>query len=239
MYWAHVGLKNSNKKDLTTLRRVIYQCSHMLVMRGRIVHERPDGSYVFGPDLTKIAQANDGYEKMLAEEAEKPDAIRRAQRNFLREAAYNLYLHNQIPEANKWFAELLRKYPDAVQPGETLEQFALRRLAGNIRDIDQKRTVIVLNGLFEQHFQNLAQDDDERAAGLLRMAKEIYDYYQASVVRRQGIITLDTFPEMYQRVRDDLLNATNGLPKFYRDRLRTKLQLPAEAPAPAQAPPPP
>ncbi|HEU0009725.1 MAG TPA: hypothetical protein VFT34_07915, partial [Verrucomicrobiae bacterium] len=51
IYWAVVGLKNSNKKDLTALRRVIYQCMHMLVMRGRIVLERPDGSFVYSPDL--------------------------------------------------------------------------------------------------------------------------------------------------------------------------------------------
>jgi hypothetical protein len=237
MYWAHVGLKNSSNKDLTTLRRVIYQCSHMLVMRGRIILERQDGSYVFGPDLNKIAQANEGYEKMLAEEKEKPIVVERAQRNFIRECVYLLYSHNRVAEANKWMTVLKQKYPDAVPRDETVEQFALKRLAANITDIDQKRTVLLLDGLFQQHFENLLIDEDDRAAGLLLMARQIHEYYQSSVKRRAGIITLDPFPEMYQRKRDDLLNPTNGWPKPYRDRLRTKQNLPPEAvPAPSPAP---
>src|SRR6185503_6780664 len=114
IYWAAVGLKNSNKKDLTTLRRVIYQCMHMLVMRGRIVLERPDGSYIYGPDLSKISMANDGYLKMLAEETEKPIVILRAHRNFLRECVYILYMHNRLQEANQWMAVLKEKYPEVV-----------------------------------------------------------------------------------------------------------------------------
>ena len=243
IYWATVGLRNSNNKDLTTLRRVIYQCSHMLVMRGRIILERPDGSYVFGPDLSKIAQANDGYEKMLAEEKEKPIVVERAQRNFIRECVYILYTNNRVAEANKWMAVLKRKYPDAVPPDETVEQFALKRLAANITDIDMKRTTLLLDGLFRQHLENLVIDEDDRAAGLLLMARQIHDYYQSSVKRRAGIITLDAFPEMYLRSRSDFLDTTNGALKPYRDRLRTKLNLPPEiapppTPAPANAPPP-
>ena len=230
IYWAVVGLEKSNKKDLVTLRRVIYQCLHMLVMRGRIVLERPDGSYVFGPDLNKISSANDGYEKMLAEETDKPIVVRTAQRNFLRECVYMLYTNNRLAEAEKWMRVLRQKYPEAVPPDESVETFALKRMAGSISDIDQKRTVILLEGLLRQHFENSAIGEDERAAGLLNMARKIYDYYQGSVKRRQGIITLNPFPELYQSVLNDLLNPTNGLPKIYRDRLRTETGLPPEAP---------
>src|SRR6185503_16303776 len=44
IYWASVGLDKSTKKDLVTLRRVIYQSLQMTVLRGRIVHARADGS---------------------------------------------------------------------------------------------------------------------------------------------------------------------------------------------------
>ncbi len=237
IYWATVGLEKSNRKELVTLRRVIYQCLHMLVMRGRIVLERPDGSYVFGPDLNKISAANDGYERMLAEETEKPVVVERAQRNFLRECVYMLYTNNRLAEADKWMAVLKRKYPDAVPAGETVETFALKRLASNITDIDQKRTVILLEGLLKQHFENKAIGEEDRAAGLLLMARKIYDYYQSSVQRRAGIITLGPFPEMYQSVLNDLLDPNNGLPKPYRDRLRTETGLPPEAaPSPNATP---
>src|SRR6185503_10701797 len=100
IYWAMVGLEKSAKKDLITLRRVIYQSLHVCVLRGRIVLANTNGTYVFGPDLSKIALANDGYEKMLAEETEMPYAIVKAHRNFLREAVYLLYTHNRLAEAN-------------------------------------------------------------------------------------------------------------------------------------------
>ena len=229
IYWAVVGLEKSNNKELVTLRRVIYQCLHMLVMRGRIVLERPDGSYVFGPDLNKISAANDGYEKMLAEETEKPIVVRTAQRNFLRECVYILYTNNRIAEADKWMVVLKQKYPEAVPADETAESYSIKRLAASITDIDQKRTVLLLNGLLKQHFDNTIIGEEDRAAGLLLMARKIHEYYQSSVQRRAGIITLEPFQMMYQLVLNELVDPTNGLPKNYRDRLRTEKGLPAEA----------
>ncbi|MEY2407578.1 MAG: hypothetical protein QOF48_248 [Verrucomicrobiota bacterium] len=236
IYWAVVGLEKSNRKDLVTLRRVIYQCLHMLVMRGRIVLEQPDGTYVFGPDLNKVTAANDGYEKMLAEETEKPIVVRTAQRNFLRESVYILYTNNRLAEADKWMAVLKQKYPEAVPPDESVETFALKRLAGSITDIDQKRTVILLDGLLKQHFHNMAIGEADRSAGLLLMARKVYDYYQSSVQRR-AVIALRPFQDMYQSVLNDLLDPTNGLPRVFRDRLRTEKGLPPEPLPSTNAPP--
>src|SRR5258706_7891032 len=36
IYWANLGLSQSKKKELITLRRVIYQSMHMMVLRGRL-----------------------------------------------------------------------------------------------------------------------------------------------------------------------------------------------------------
>jgi hypothetical protein len=72
MYWATVGLEKSNTKDQTTLRRVIYQCSQVSVLRGRIILVREDGSFSTAPDFSKIPQAMEGFEKMLVDEKEKP-----------------------------------------------------------------------------------------------------------------------------------------------------------------------
>ena len=40
IYWGHVGLKYSKKKDLITLRRVIYQSMQLAVLRGRLISTR-------------------------------------------------------------------------------------------------------------------------------------------------------------------------------------------------------
>ena len=238
IYWAVVGLDKSSAKDQTTLRRVIYQCLHMTVMRGRIIYERPDGSYVFGPDLSRIEAAHQGYEKMFAEEADKPEVVTRAHRNFLREAVYLCYTHNRLQEAEHWMRVLRQKFPEAVPADDTVESYSLRRMTQSIADVDHNRTRSLIHGLLSQHFENLAIDEDDRAAGLLNMARRIWQYYDSNIQRRKEALSLPAFDEMYRSVLNDLLAPQNGLPPQFQARLRTKLALPA-VPAPQPAPPPP
>jgi hypothetical protein len=237
IYWAMVGLENSNKKDLTTLRRVIYQSEQTIVLRGRIILERPDGSFVFGPNLSKIPQANDGFEKMIAEETDKPDAIKKAHRNFLKEVVFMLYTHNRLTEANRWLAALKEKYPEAMPKEQTVEEFALQRMTSTITDVDHNRKKALIQGLLVQHFENLAIDEEERAAGLLQMARQIHQYYNSTVQRRPGVLDLPSFKEMYDFVRGQLLDPKEGLPPVYRDRLRTIFNLPATPERNTNAPP--
>ena len=236
IYWAAVGLERSNPKDQITLRRNIYQSLHMSVLRGRIVLARPDGSYVFGPDLSKIKLASDGYEKMIAEETENPDLVRRAHRSFLKEAIYLLYNYNRPAEANRWMTFTKEKYPDAFSPEETVESYSLNRLTERIRDVDQNRTKALIEGWLNQHFENLALDEDDRAAAVLRMAKQIWDYYDSITKTREEARRMEPFPDMYRRIRDALLDPATGLAPEYAARLRTKLNLPAPAP-PDSTPP--
>jgi hypothetical protein len=229
IYWAMVGLENSSKKDLITLRRVIYQSLQMSVMRGRILLVRPDDSLVFGPDLSKIGAANDGYEKMLAEEAEKPEVVQRAHRNFLKEAIFMLYMHNRTAEANRWMTVLKQKYPGAVPNQVSVEQYALERLAGTATEVHHDKTKALIEGLLTQHFENLAIDNDDRAEGVLRMARQIWNYYDSSIQMRKEPLKLDPFEEMYTRIRDQVLDPKTGMLTEYTARLRTRLGLPAAA----------
>jgi len=229
IYWATVGLERSNPKDQITLRRNIYQSLHVSVLRGRIVLARPDGSFVFAPDLNKIQPASDGYEKMIAEETDNPDIVRRAHRGFLKEAIYLLYNYNRTAEANRWMALTKQKYPDAFPPDETVESYALKRLTERIRDVDQNRTKALVEGWLNQHFENLILDEDDRAVAVLRMARQIWDYYDSVSKTRAESRGMEPFPEIYRRVRDSLLDPASGLPPEYVARLRTKLNLPAPA----------
>lgn len=236
IYWAMVGLEKSNGKELITLRRVIYQSLHMSVMRGRIVLARPDGSLVFGPDLAKIPMAHDGYQRMRAEEKEKPESVIRAHRNFLKEVVYLFYTHNRLAEANRWMGILKQEYPDAVPATQTAEQYALQRMTTSVADLNHNKTKALIEGLLSQHFEHLVLDDDDRAAGLIRMARDIWQYYDASIRNRRGPLQMEAFDEMYRRIRDDLLKPEGGLPPQYAAILRTKLNLPAPVPVPPPAP---
>jgi hypothetical protein len=231
IYWAMVGLEKSKKQDLITLRRVIYQSLHMSVLRGRIVLAQADGTYVFGPDLGKIAMAHDGYEKMLAEETEKLDPILKAHRNFLKEAVYLLYIHNRLVEANRWMAVLKQKYPEAVPADQSVETYALKRMTGNITELNHNRVKAMLDGFIRQHFEHLAIDDDDRAAGFLLQARRIWAFYDSSIQSRREQLRMESIEDMYVRIRDELLDPKSGISSGYAARLRTKLNLPApEAP---------
>jgi len=237
IYWAMVGLDNSKKSELITLRRVIYQSLHMSVMRGKIVLARPDGSLVFGPDLSKIPMAHEGYEKMLAEETEKPDAIKRAHRNFLREAVYQLYMHSRLTEANRWMTVLKKEYPEAVPRNQPVEEYALQRMTQSMTDINHNKTKALIEGLLTQHFENLAIDNDDRAAGLLRMARQIWQFYDSAISNRRDQLRLEPIDEMYGRIRDELLKPETGLAPEYAAILRTKLGLPAPTAPPGNTQP--
>ncbi|MBK7998656.1 MAG: hypothetical protein IPK15_08065 [Verrucomicrobia bacterium] len=226
IYWAMVGLEKSNKKELIALRRVIYQSLHMNVMRGRIVAENPDGSYTFGPDLSKIAMANDGYSRMLAEETDKKIVVERAHKNFLREAVYLLYTHNRLSEADQWMKTLREKYPDAIEKNVTVEQYALARMIGSIKDLNHNRTKAVIEGLVSQYFLNLALDNDDRADGLLRMAQQVWQFYTAETASRQEVLKLEPMEKIVLRFRDMAINPENGFRPEYAARIRTKLNLP-------------
>jgi hypothetical protein len=237
IYWAMVGLEKSAKQDLITLRRVIYQSLHVCVLRGRIVMAHTNGTYVFGPDLSKIALANDGYVKMLAEESEKPEVVQRAHRNFLREAVYLLYTHNRLAEANRWMTTLKEKYPEAVPADQSVETYALQRMTENITELNHNRVKAVLEGFIRQHFEHLAIDDDERAAGFLLRARSLWAYYDSSIRNRREQLRMESIESMYRRILDEMLDPQTGIASGYAAQLRTKLNLPAPV-APKSNPPP-
>ena len=137
-----------------------------------------------------MAAAHAGYEKMLAEEKEKPEVIQRAHRNFLREVVYLLYTHNRAQEAARWMAVLKQAYPEAVPASETVDQFALKRMTQTISDLDHSRTRSLVFGLLRQHFDNLVIDEDDRAAGFLSMARRIWQYYDSGIQSRKGALSL-------------------------------------------------
>lgn len=226
IYWATVGLEKSEKKELIALRRVIYQSLHMNVMRGRIVAVNPDGSYTFGPDLGKIAMAQAGYARMLAEETEKKGAIEKAHKNFLREAVYLLYTHNRLSEADRWMKTLREQYPDAIEPNVTVEQYALARMTVSIKDLNHNRTKAVIEGLVSQYFFNLAIDNDDRAEGFLRMARQVWQFYTSETAHRQDALKLEPMDGILVRFRDMAINPENGFRPEYAARIRTKLNLP-------------
>src|SRR5467141_3588492 len=159
IYWAQVGLTESKKKELITLRRVIYQSMHMSVLRGRLISIDP---LRFGPDFSKVDQANAAYESMIRDDTEMRDAIKRAHRNYLKELIYLLYSNNRMADAGRWFKYVREQYPDSIPPGQNLDEYALQRLTGSVLELSHDKTLAILEGLIRSYYLNLAADEDDR-----------------------------------------------------------------------------
>jgi hypothetical protein len=232
IYWAHLGLKESKKKDLVTLRRVIYQSMHKVVLRGRLLSIDP---LRFSPDLTKADQANAGYEQMIREETEIPDAIRRAHRNWLKEVVYVLYANNHTAEAGRWFKYVRDKYPDSLPPGQTLDEFALQRLTGTVLELSYDKTKALLEGMIGQYYSNLVMDDENRALGFELFARKLSNMYAERTKGMEQRLAMPPLEEMKRTIRDQFLDPKTGLPPEAAARLRTKLNLPPVKASPVES----
>ncbi len=231
MYWASVGLKVSKKKDQKTLGRMIYSCMLQSVLRGRILYVRPDGDLVLSPDLGRVPTALATYERLRVLDPEMEFIADRAQKGFLREIVYHFYSHNRIADANRYFNLLRERFPDVVPANISMEEFALKRLNENVRDMPTDRMKLLLEGIIYQHFFSLAVDADARAEGFDHMARQLYSYHEARVQRRKEQLGFPPYAEMKRSILDELLDpARNALSVELIARLRTRLGMPAEQP---------
>jgi len=226
LYWPTLGLKRSKKKDLITLRRVIYQSMQMAVLRGRLVSVDP---IYYDADLSKVDRANAAYEQMIEEDVEMRDAIKKAHRTFLREVVYLLYTHNRLGEANQWLARVRQKYPDAIPAGQSLEEYALQRVLGNLAEPSHDRTKAILAGVILKYFLNVALDDDAQADAYDRMAQKIRQLYENRIKARKQPLAFPPLPEMKRTVLEQFLNPQSRFNPELQARLRTRLALPPPA----------
>jgi hypothetical protein len=224
IYWASVGLKRSKKKDLITLRRVVYQSMQMMVLRGRLINLEP---IWYGPDLSKIGRANAAYEQMIEDDAEMRHAIQTAHRNFLKDAIYLCYTHNRLTDANKWFKHIREKYPDAIPASQTLEDWALEKVMGTVADGSHDRVQAILEGVIHKRFVALALDDDDQAEGYQRMARQIWRSYDDKIKFRKDPLKFRPLPEMEQDILQSFISPESRFNPELKARLQTKLGIAA------------
>ena len=249
IYWAAKGLEVAKEHptkvkadDLITLRRVIYQSMQLSFQRGRLIANPFLKVFDFGPNLDIIPKVSAAYEQAAAEDKPNHENILTAHRNFLKDAVYFLYEHNRLKEAAYWFKYLGEQYPnkplldgkpDSLPATVNLDQYAVSRIAEDVGDLGVDRAKAAVEGLIQNSFMNLAVDNDDRAAGLMLLAKKVHESFMSRIPKeRIEVLGLPPFEEMKKKVFDRLLDPETRLPFEARARLRTKLGLPAEPPPP-------
>lgn len=238
IYWGAVGLEKSKDEDKIVLRRIIYQSMQISFQRGRLIFARTGDVPLYGPNLDIIPKVNEAYEIMISEEKEKIDAMKRAHRNFLRQAVFHLYTHARHAEAKKWFEYLKEKYPDDVQvkqAGGDLDTFAIQRVTEGVKDVDMNMIKSFIIGFLQTSYLHLAFDDEARANGYFLLAKKVWESYQSKLIPGQKErVSLPPFDELNKAALSDVLDPEKGFDKHFRDIIRSKLNLPPETNAPPQ-----
>ncbi len=230
IYWATVGLQHSKKEELIVLRRVIYQSMNLTFQRGRLLLSTNAPPRLL-PNLEIIDRANKAFLDQIADDVEKRDAIKRAHRNFLKEAPYQLFIHNRVREGEKWLRYLREQYPDAVSNTVSLAEFAINRATEDAREPSQVKAAALVEAFVAQSYFALLGDKPEDANEYMLRAQELWNAYfqKTKGGQRLALLPLD---EMKKLVVKDMLDPQRGLPKETRDRLRTLLRMPAETAAP-------
>ena len=253
IYWGAKGLdaaaKNPDKvkaDDLIMVRRIIYQSLLQAFHHGRVIPDPFNQTYSLGPNLDLVAQVNQAYLQMYADETDpgQKDGILKAHRNFLRDAVYFLYEANRLSEAQKWFTFLCEKYPDKpildtrpdlLPKDMTLDQYAVAVVQIDIGETSQERVTAAIQGLLSNAYFDLATGQDDRYENLKRLANRVYQHYAEKTSGNGGKvrIPLPPYDALNTAVIRQLLDPQGGVPYAARAVLRTQLGQPAETAAPA------
>jgi hypothetical protein len=253
IYWASLGLDEAqrhpnkiNASDLITLRRVIYQSMQLSFQRGRMEEDPIERGFQLGPNLDIVPKVNAAYEEMMAEDPKMRDHIGTAQRNFLRQAVFYLYVNNRLTEAAQWYKYLGEKFPDkplldgnpdSLPRRTTLSDYAVASVQEDINEGSPARVKSAIGGLLNHAYIKLALGDEEYFAGYKRLARQVWESYESHLPQaRLEALSVGPFDTIDRYVLDRLLGPDGDLPPEYQAILRTRLGLPAET-ATTNAPP--
>jgi hypothetical protein len=235
IYWAYLGLKHSKPEQLITLRRVIYQSMQLAAQRGRLIYNPVDKYFEFGPNLTAIPMANEGYEEMQTGDPANLDNIKNAHANFLKQAITDLYTHNREADAARWHDYLAKKFPGRyTKPDQTVTDFVMERYK-ELMDLGKDKVQSAIEGMFARHFYELAIGEDDRAQSGVRLIQAIAREYSKRVERSErDRVDLPPLPTLRKLVLDRIINAPAG--DGWNPQLRLQLLTALNLPVPKDAP---
>jgi hypothetical protein len=242
IYWAWLGLHQC-KTDLITLRRVIYQSMQLVYMRGRLIQDKSGKTFMLGPNLDCLDNANRAYEDMMDQDPENREHIKTTHRNFLKDAVYFLYTYNRRSDAARWFRYLAQKYPektllnspDSYPSKITVDEYCLDRLREDAGETSMDRTKSLVEGLLVNSYSYLATGFEDESINFRLMAQKIYNQYQQKIEGQKARIGLEPFDKIRQEVLDGCLGPESRFSPEMKAQLRTELGLPAP-PAPEAGP---
>jgi hypothetical protein len=247
IYWAALGMEEAAKNekkikedDIITLRRVIYQSMQLSFQRGRLVANKIDKRFEFGPNLDIIPKVSAAYEQAAVEDPKNRDHIETAHRNMIRDAVFFLYSYNREADAAQWFKYLGTKFPGKPLldgqpnslPGQiSLDDFAIGRIQEEVNSPGRDKVMAILEGLERTALKSLAVGETDRYTALEGMAGKIWLRYQEKIKGdAEKRVAIPPMAEIKQTVLNHVLE--DEVSPELGNELRNILNLPPSTNAP-------
>ena len=222
LYWAEQSiplLEYDPDKNPLFYHRYVYTAFRLMFRRGKVhlYHEKQkDASgnekdvaveVGFSPDirwadameeifLNLISIFPEGTEKFSAENARK---------NWLKQAVYFLYIHDDKAKANEYYKKYVRAMINSPGVADvSFDTFVLRQAAENLPSdsIDLNKAnikAVLMQALFQKRAGN-----DEEAAGYEALSKYLYDVYKRENAGYEERFDIGTYEEIYLDAAADL-----------------------------------
>ncbi len=221
VYWASRGLEYAEGGTNIACERMVFQSLHNAFIGGRLVYletEETDKPIIqFTPNVNLADAVNRAYHTSLEQHPEQ-SSVRSSHKNFLRHAVATLYSFGQEKQASEYLNELRERYPGAENK-VPLEEYVIRRLAGDIATASYDQGQGLVQAYLWQTCYNLALGEFERAQAMERIARQIWIRYMKSIGEstheRRGLAP-------FEKMREGMFrNCLEQFPPELAARLRT------------------
>ncbi|MHC4266712.1 MAG: hypothetical protein ACYSUK_12405, partial [Planctomycetota bacterium] len=252
IYWAVKGLQVAHREefdmDEANTDRIVLHSLQNLFRRGRIFIFNPLPSsgqtkiqqttstisqlarqedVFFRPDLRMFYSYNDAVVTVLDKYEDVPrqgtvQSFKNGHRNMLINAALAFYQSNHRQQAQKIYDILQQRYP-REEFEVPLVEFVRKRFQDELRALGIFNAQESIQMILRESYFRFAMRDDDEAANLESMARQVYDHYQRSY-SDEDRINLPDYRRMKYLALRDFLNDTQYPPQL-RQNLMARIRI--------------
>lgn len=172
VYWSAMGLPRARPgpEQILQERQLLRSLTHCF-LRGRLAFDPETDRFQQTPDPDLIRPVRAAYEEALGQD--RDEVIRLSHRNFLVDAAMISAMFNRIPEARDLHAEILRRYPDGMEP--EFDRFLSRTYLEFVERTSRAGASSAVERALYQSAYWEAEGDAGQAAGYERLARLLWE----------------------------------------------------------------
>lgn len=220
LYWASAGLDllaPGHPRAANHYRLVSHALANFYE-RGRLRYvqatEGKPAEWTVSPHFAFIERTIQQFDETLRQHAQqgRRAPTHEGHLNFLRDVVLLLYIHNDVPRAQHYFARLKRLGGETGTFGD----FIIWRFGEHLEAATPDRARSVIHGVLFRSLWMASVGDSDMAAGLERVAARLWEHYLEKAPPRYRA----AFPTLREIWRSALRDVLRACRPFQRDKLR-------------------